>query len=39
MSIPEPEYLQVPLIQDWDKSKVASRVYPLSQKDREVVDT
>ena len=38
VSIPESEYLQVPLIQDWDKFKVASRVYPLSQKDREVVD-
>lgn len=38
VSISESEYLQVSLIQDWDKFKVTSRIYSLSQKDRELVD-
>ena len=39
VDIPEKDWMQVPLVENWDYRQVARKVYPLSQKDREVVNT
>jgi hypothetical protein len=39
VDIPMEDWLRVPLIDGYDATKLASRVYPLSQKDKDVVDS
>ena len=38
VNIPEDEHLQIPLMEGWEKHKIPSKIYDLSQKDRELVD-
>ena len=39
VDVPESEWLRIPLIKDWEsKHKLSTKVYPLSPKDRALVD-
>jgi hypothetical protein len=38
IDVPEGEMMKVPLVEGWQNQKIASRSYPLSKRDREVLD-
>jgi len=38
IDIPKDEWMKIPLVEGWQNQKVRARAYPLSQRDREVLD-
>ena len=38
IDIPPAEQLRIPLVDEWQSTKLTTKVYPLSQKDRDFVD-